>query len=419
VKKVLILIIILALAAGGYYWYTNYYAVDSVAEEEKAIVGSGVIEAETIVVTSETGGRIVEVYGREGTEVETGDVLIKLDDSLLKAQRVELEAAINTAKANLDAAKATPQPSDIVVAEAAVAQANAQEKGADQIWRQMLRVSEEPQELLIPLQKVQAQIQQTRKMIEFAEVEQKSAIIREEDAARDQSAVGKTMHQVAQKQRQAADVGVQLAKANLRALRIQLRHLQGQHDNPIVLQTQANQAEDIYHVAETAVSVAEAQLALAKVGPRVEDIAVAEAQVQVAESARALLENQMNQLTLAAPAGGLITTRTAEPGKMAIPGVILFSLANLDQVTLRVFIPETQIGKVGLGDTARVTVDSVDHSFEGIVTFIANQAEFTPQNVQIAEERVNLVFAVEISLDNPDHVLKPGMPADAEILAGS
>ena len=418
-KKILFLIIILALAAGGYYWYTNYYAVDSVPEAEKAIIGSGVIEAETIVVTSETGGRIVEVYGREGTEVETGDVLVKLDDSLLKAQRVELEAAINTAKANLDAVKAPPQPSNIVVAEAAVSQAKAQEKGADQVWRQMLRVSEEPQELLIPIQNVQAQIQQTRKMIEFAEVERKSAIIREQGAARDQSAVGKTMHQVAQKQRQAADVGVQLAKANLRALRIQLRHLQDQHDNPIVLQTQANQAEGIYHMAETAVSVAEAQLALAEVGPRVEDIAVAEAQVQVAESVRALLENQVNQLILTAPAEGLITTRTAEPGKMAIPGAILFSLADLDQVTLRVFIPETQIGKVGLGDTARVTVDSVDHSFEGIVTFIANQAEFTPQNVQIPEERVNLVFAVEISLDNPDHVLKPGMPADAEIIAGS
>ncbi len=418
-KKILFLIIILALAAGGYYWYTNYYTVDSVTEEEKAIVGSGVIEAETIVVTSETGGRIVEVYGREGTEVETGDVLVKLDDSLLKAQRVELEAAINTAKANLDAVKVPPQPSNIVVAEAAVAQAKAQEKGADQVWRQMLRVSEEPQELLIPIQKVRAQIQQTLKMIEFAEVEQKSAVIREQDAARDQSAVGKTMHQVAQKQRQAADVGVQLAKANLRALRIQLRHLQDQHDNPIVLQTQANQAEGVYHMAETAVSVAEAQLALAGVGPRVEDIAVAEAQVQVAESARALLENQVNQLTLTVPAEGLITTRTAEPGKMAIPGAILFSLANLDQVTLRVFIPETQIGKVGLGDTARVTVDSVDHPFEGVVTYIANQAEFTPQNVQIPEERVNLVFAVEISLDNPNHILKPGMPADAEILAGS
>lgn len=418
-KKLLILIIFIALAAGGYYWYANYYAVDVIAEEPVAIVGSGMIEARTIAVTSQTGGRIVAVYGREGEEVGAGAVLLELDDSLLQAQRVELEAAIDTAQANLEAAKATPRPSDIAAAEAAVAQARTQKEGAYRVWQQMLRASAEPQELLIPIQDVQGQIRQAQKQVEAAQVALKTATIQEQDAARDQSAVGKVQYQIAQKQRQAANVGVQLARANLRALRTQLKHLQEQYDNPVALQAQAHQAEGAYHVATAAVPLAEAQLALAKMGPRAEDIAVAAAQVQVAESARALLETQVEQLTLTAPAAGLITTRSAEPGQIAAPGAILFSLADLDQVTLRVFIPETQIGKVHLGQTALVTIDSQDSPFEGVVTYIANQAEFTPQNVQMPEERVNLVFAVEISLDNSDHILKPGMPADAEIVAGN
>ena len=83
---------------------------------------------------------------------------------------------------------------------------------------------------------------------------------------------------------------------------------------------------------------------------------------------------------------------------------------------MRVFIPEIQIGLVALGQLAVVTVDSVPQSFTGKVTYISNEAEFTPKNVQTPDERVNLVFAVEISLSNPEHVLKPGMPADTEII---
>jgi HlyD family secretion protein len=112
----------------------------------------------------------------------------------------------------------------------------------------------------------------------------------------------------------------------------------------------------------------------------------------------------------------LISTRVADPGELAVPGATLLTLVDLDRVRLKVFVPETQIGRVKLGQTAYVTVDSVPQPFEGAVTFIGSEAEFTPKNVQTREERVNLVFAVDIGLDNPEHIFKPGMPADAEIL---
>jgi HlyD family secretion protein len=123
-------------------------------------------------------------------------------------------------------------------------------------------------------------------------------------------------------------------------------------------------------------------------------------------------------MTLTAPRDGVITERPASPGELAAPGAALMNLGDLDHVTLTVFIPETQIGRVGVGQAAHVAVDAYPgETFEGTVTFIALEAEFTPKNVQTEEERVNLVFAVKISLDNPDHRLKPGMPADAQIIS--
>jgi multidrug resistance efflux pump len=147
-----------------------------------------------------------------------------------------------------------------------------------------------------------------------------------------------------------------------------------------------------------------------------EDVAVAEAQLRQAESSLTLLQVQLDQLDITAPRAGVIATRMANPGEVALPGATLLTLSDLNDVTLTVFIPETQIGQVKLGQEALVRIDSISRPFEGTVTFIANEAEFTPKNVQTQEERVNLVFAVEISLDNADHILKPGMPADAEIM---
>jgi multidrug resistance efflux pump len=105
--------------------------------------------------------------------------------------------------------------------------------------------------------------------------------------------------------------------------------------------------------------------------------------------------------------------RLAHIGELAAPGAPLFILADLDEVTLTVYVPEAELDQVSLGQTVEVTVDAYDKVFIGQVTHIASQAEFTPKNVQTQEERVHMVFAVKVRLENIDHELKPGMPADA------
>lgn len=416
-KKLFIIVLLIAVAGGGAYWYTSTQNPVTAANDSNRIIGSGSIEAETIIVAAETGGRITAVYADEGAEVKAGDLLLELDTSLLAAQRIELDAAIATAKANLLAVQDGPQPEEIAVAQAELTQAKAQRDSAKIMAAEMQKLVENPQDLLVPIKEIQAQIAQAEGQIELAKVAAKQAAIQEEAAGRNQSShAALVMQQITQKQRQAADLGVKMAEANLGALKIQLAHLWEQYTNPVMLQAQADKAEVASQVAEAVVAMAQAKLAAAGAEPMPEEIAVAQAQVRQAESSLALLQVQLDKFKLTAPGDGLITTRTADPGELATPGAALLKLADMSNVTLQVFIPETQIGKVTLGQSARVTVDSVDTIFEGTVTYIANKAEFTPKNVQTKEERVNLVFAVEISLDNPDRILKPGMPADAEIV---
>jgi HlyD family secretion protein len=167
---------------------------------------------------------------------------------------------------------------------------------------------------------------------------------------------------------------------------------------------------------------AEKQLALAKLGEQriaaqsAQRDAVA-AQVKQAEAQLAEQEGILERFVVKSPLAGVILTRTIELGEWVNVGAPLFTLVDLDQLYLKVYIPEPQIGKVALGQEARVCVDAyTNKGFAARVSKVAQQAEFTPKNVETREERVKLVFAVELHLlENPGGILKPGMPADGII----
>jgi multidrug resistance efflux pump len=419
-KRLIIGILVVVLIGAAIYQY-NVFATagDTTDEVGETILASGTIEAETLVIAAETGGRVVGVHVQEGQPVQRGDLLVTLDAADLLAQQAELEAAIDTALANLANVAAGPPAEELAVAEAAVAQAIAGRDGAERVWQRAQAVADQPQALLLAIRAMESDLRQAESQVELAQAAQKRAAIQEEAASRNQSSHAALVgYEIAQKQHQAAGVGLKLTGAQVAALKTQLSHLWEQYNNPVTLQAGANQAEMAFHMAKAGLSLAEAKLAALQAQPPDQEMAVAQAQVDLAESGLALLEARLAQLTLTAPRDGIIKTQAIEPGEMAAPGATLLQLADLNPVTLRVFIPETQIGRVKLGQTAKVTVDSLAQPFEGTVSYIANKAEFTPKNVQTQQERVNLVFAVEISLDNPAHLLKPGMPADAEIVVG-
>jgi multidrug efflux pump subunit AcrA (membrane-fusion protein) len=167
--------------------------------------------------------------------------------------------------------------------------------------------------------------------------------------------------------------------------------------------------------AQNRLALAQANLALAKADPSPEQLAVALAQVEAAQSALQVIQVQMDKLAIAAASDGVVLSRSVEPGEVINPGAPLLTLAQLSDLTITVYVPEDRYGEVTLAQGVRVTVDSFPgESFEAVVVRIADQAEFTPRNVQTEEGRRTTVYAIELVVANPDSRLKPGMPADVQ-----
>jgi multidrug resistance efflux pump len=135
--------------------------------------------------------------------------------------------------------------------------------------------------------------------------------------------------------------------------------------------------------------------------------------VEQAQANLELIDTQIAKLIVFAPADGTILTRNVEPGEFVQPGATVFTLANLDDLTITVYVPEDRYGEISLGQQAEVRVDSFSgETFSAQVTFIADTAEYTPRNVQTVEGRSATVYAVRLKVDDPGGKLKPGMPAD-------
>lgn len=147
------------------------------------------------------------------------------------------------------------------------------------------------------------------------------------------------------------------------------------------------------------------------------DLDSAESAYLQAKSSLEYIDASLVDTEIKAPISGVVTSKNLEVGETAFPGVAVLTLADLRLVWMKIYVAEPVMGLVNLGDEAKVTVDSYPgRTFTGKVTFISQEPEFTPKNVQTQEERTKLVFAVKIEMENKDMALKPGMPADAEIL---
>jgi len=134
--------------------------------------------------------------------------------------------------------------------------------------------------------------------------------------------------------------------------------------------------------------------------------------VDLSKARLAQAEKAVADCTVTAPMDGVVTTRSHEEGDVVATGAPLITLSRLDEVWLSVYIPETRLGGIKLGQPAQVQTDGAASRYAGVVTFIASEAEFTPKNVQTPDERTKLVYRVKITLKNPEGIFKPGMPAD-------
>jgi HlyD family secretion protein len=186
--------------------------------------------------------------------------------------------------------------------------------------------------------------------------------------------------------------------------------------DPSELQQALNSAQAKYQIAKDDFARNQQLFADRMISPQQFDVSASA--LEVAKAAFDTAQLQLDNAVIRAPISGVILVKAIEPGELATVGTPIVTMADLSVVKLTVYLAEQNVGKVNLGEAVAVSVDSYpDQKFLGKITYISDQAEFTPKSIQTKEERTTQVFGVKIEIPNPDQKLKPGMPADAEFSA--
>lgn len=205
---------------------------------------------------------------------------------------------------------------------------------------------------------------------------------------------------------------VREAKASMEAAQADLRRIESVFKTGAATQKQMDDARTQAERTRAALAAGEQNLAKLVKGTREEEIKLAEAQLAQAAARLASAEKSVADCAVTSIVQGVCTTRVREEGEFVQAGATLVTVSRLDEVWLSVYVPETSLGSVKLGQKARVKIDGRPDFFEGKITYISPTAEFTPRNVQTPDERAKLVYRVKITLPNKEGVFKPGMPAE-------
>ena len=425
-------VVSIAVAAGIYFvanpdvWNQVVEQAAPAQPEGDGLTASGFVEAEQVVIAPELGGRVVKLLVHEGEEVVAGQELASLDGTLMDAQIEVAQADLGVAEAQLAKILAGARPEQVRQAEAAVTQVEAARDGAYQAWQDLIALRDSPQRL------------DARIMLARARAAAAEAALVQATAIKDAAEISHDNYWKAK--RQLADVpqayrpglqmdfhlipnaywkawvGVNTAQAALDGAGAALANLYAMRSTPQELNARIDAARAEHRASLAGVDVARAQLDALRGGATEEEIAIVEAHVEQARAALGAPLVLRSKQTIVAPVGGIVLAISTREGELAVPGGALLTLGDLDQVTLTVYVREDRVGKVQIGLPVAVSVDSFPgRTFDGTVVAIADEAEFTPRNVQTQAERVNMLFAVDVRIPNPDHALKPGVPAGATL----
>lgn len=244
------------------------------------------------------------------------------------------------------------------------------------------------------------------------EVALRKAEVRAAEAALAELETGSRPEEIAQ-----AEAVVRRTQADVARARADFRRLKTLFEQDNVSVQDYDAARTVVDVTEAKLREAQEQLRIVQKGPRIEKIERSRAQLQQAKEALALTETRLSYATLGSPLTGVVLSHNIEPGEYVAAGTPVVTVGDLEHVWLRAYVDETDLGRVKVGQAARVTTDSYpDKVYQGRVSFIASQSEFTPKSVQTEKERVKLVYRIKVTIANPEMELKAGMPADARII---
>lgn len=366
VKRVVPIVLVLAAVYFGYAFW----------KARQPYEWSGTVEARTMEVGSKVGGRIKDVLVREGDSAKAGQALVQLEPGDLPAQLLGAQGALDQAKANLQKMKNGSRPEEIE-------QARANAQTATAALQEAVNGSRHEQ-----VAGAAARLQAAEFALEKATLDQKRTNILFDKGAASRA------------DKDNADLALQSAVANRDSARDTLDELKN-----------GSRREDIAQATARAAQ-ARASAKLTEAGSRVEDIEAAAAAVDQAQGKVDQIKVQIDELVIRAPRAARVESLDLRPGDIIQPNSTAATLLEDDQLYVRIYVPETEIGHLKLGDTVPITVDSfANRSFQGVVEHINQQGEYSPRNLQTADERADEVFAARVGLREGRDVLRAGMAA--------
>ena len=370
-KRLVPLVLLLAIA-GAYVGYKRYLS-------KQPFEWAGTVEVRSISVGSRTGGRVAKILVQEGDPVKAGQVLIDLEHGDLDAQHAIAAAQLAQMTAALDKLKAGARPEEIAQANARAAQATAVLSET----RHGSRVEE--------VAGAEARVASAQALVDKAAL----------DADRAHRLLASQA--IAQAEADAADTSLRTAKAQRDA------------QQKILDQLRAGSRTEEKQQAAAKVAEAQAAAKLVIAGPRVEDLRAAQAQVEAAQARLAQLDVTIAELEIKAPAAARVEALQLRPGDILGPNATAATLLEDGQLYVRLYVPETEIGRISVGMEVPITVDSFDHPFKGKVESINTQGEYSPRNLLTAVERADQVFATRSGLVEGKDQLRAGMAATIQV----
>ena len=384
-KRLILPLGILLLAGAGLAYWSMFVSGDN---SDKQIRVSGNIETTEVQIAFKIAGRVVKRRFDEGQKVKAGAVVAKLDTADLQFNVDLRKAEFDVASAAYAALKAGSRPQEIDAARAAL-------EKADHALADLL-VGSRPQEIASAKAALAAAT---------AEVDRSEADFRRSTTLFERKNISAEEYDAAKAAREIAVQKYNEAKEQLSLV-------------------QEGPRKEQIKQAQSALVQAKAQYELVKIGPRQEDIDQGLYRMEQARAAWNLAKTQLDYATVVSPLTGVVLSKNIEPGEYVSPGTAVVTIADLKKVWLRAYIEGDDLRRVNIKQRAWITTDSTREKkgdrYEGRVSFIAEEAEFTPKNVQTQKERVKLVYRIKIDVvDNENMELKLGMPVDAVIELGN
>ncbi|MBZ5674742.1 MAG: HlyD family efflux transporter periplasmic adaptor subunit [Acidobacteriia bacterium] len=387
-RRVVLILLVLAAASGGaWYWYS-----EARNHNTNIIPVSGNLELTQVDLSFKTAGRMTELAVREGDFVKKGDLIAKLDSAQLEQQLLRDQAAVASAQSSLQQLQTSIEyqaatiDSDISTRRAELAQAQAK---LDE-----LLAGSRPQEI----QQAQSAVADAKAWNDQAKSdwERAQTLFSREDISKSQ---------------------YDQARAKLDSTAAQLRQAQDR----LALVQEGPRKEEIAgaraQVARSQAAVQTAEANRIELRRKQEELAARRSEIDRTRAQVGMTQTQIADSTIFAPIDGVVLVKSAEAGEVIAAGTTIVSLGDIAHPWLRAYINETDLGRIKLGGKVQLSTDSFKgKTYEGRISFISSEAEFTPKQIQTKEERVKLVYRIKIDVDNPHQELKNNMPVDGEIL---